>query len=139
MPRHSREQSATGIYHVMLRGVNRQSIFEDDEDCIKRINQHELIEQVSSPLEMFEDPLEKEDEKTVLHHICDSEARDLLRKLCSDPNICVIQTFKRKERNYIIESALKHGLGVRQLARITGVSYGIIQRINEKVGRRTVP
>ena len=79
MPRHSREQSATGIYHVMLR------------------------------------------------------------KLCSDPNICVIQTFKRKERNYIIESALKHGLGVRQLARITGVSYGIIQRINEKVGRRTVP
>ena len=38
MPRHSREQSATGIYHVMLKGVNRQSIFEDDEDCIKLIN-----------------------------------------------------------------------------------------------------
>ena len=231
MPRHSREQSATGIYHVMLRGVNRQSIFEDDGDCImfisllrnlvqrfddkgrplpalctiyayclmdnhihllvkeqtesistvikriavsyayyfnrkysrnghlfqdrfksepvndmayfmtlmryihqnpvkaemvgnidnyrwsswheyasanislspictvqsvfKRINQRELIELVSSPLEMFEDPLEKEDEKTVLHHVCDSEARDLLTKLCSDSNICVIQTFNR--------------------------------------------
>ena len=24
MPRHSREESVTGIYHVMLRGVNRQ-------------------------------------------------------------------------------------------------------------------
>ena len=35
MPRHSREQSGTGIYHVMLRGVNRQSIFEDDEDYIR--------------------------------------------------------------------------------------------------------
>ena len=90
-------------------------------------------------LEMFEDPLEKEEEKTVPHHIDDSEARDLLRKLCSDSNICAIQTFQRKERNSILESALRRGLGVRQLARLTGVSYGIIQRINEKVGQRTVP
>ena len=35
MPRHSREESVTGIYHVMLRGVNRQSIFEDEEDCVR--------------------------------------------------------------------------------------------------------
>ena len=27
---------------------------------------------------------------------------------------------------------IRRGLGVRQLARLTGVSYGIIQRINEK-------
>ena len=85
--------------------------------------------------EMFEDPLEKEEEKTVPHHFNDSEARDLLRKLCSDSNICAIQTFQRKERNSILESALRRGLGVRQLARLTGVSYGIIQRINEKVGQ----
>ena len=32
MPRKNREKSATGIYHVMLRGINRQDIFEDDED-----------------------------------------------------------------------------------------------------------
>ena len=275
MPRHSREQSGTGIYHMMLRGINRQSIFEDDEDYIrfisllrslvqrfddngrplptqctiyayclmnnhihllvkeqtdsisttikrvavsyayyfnrkysrnghlfqdrfksepvndmtyfvtlmkyihqnpvkaeivdnidnyrwsswheyvsanphlpsvcnvqsvfKRINQKDLIKLISSPIEMFEDPLEKEDEKTVLHHVCDSEARDLLRKLCSNSNLSIIQTFQRKERNSIIESALKYGLGIRQLARLTGVSYGIIQRINEKVGQRTVP
>ena len=275
MPRHSREQSGTGIYHVMLRGVNRQSIFEDDEDYIrlisllrnlvqrfddtgrplpaictiyayclmdnhihllvkeqtesistavkrvavsyayyfnrkysrrghlfqdrfksepvndmayfvtlmryihqnpvkaeivdnignyrwsswheyaspdlylpsvctvesvfKRISQHDLIELISLPVEMFEDPLEKEEEKTVPHHVDDSEARDLLRRLCSDSNICAIQTFQRKERNSILESALRRGLGVRQLARLTGVSYGIIQRINEKVGQRTVP
>ena len=84
---------------------------------------------------MFEDPLEKEEEKTVPHHVDDSETRDLLRRLCSDSNICAIQTFQRKERNSILESALRRGLGVRQLARLTGVSYGIIQRINEKVGQ----
>lgn len=32
MSRQARKQSGTGIYHVMLRGINRQDIFEDDED-----------------------------------------------------------------------------------------------------------
>ena len=29
MPRQGRETSGTGIYHVMLRGINRQDIFEE--------------------------------------------------------------------------------------------------------------
>ena len=32
MARQARKHSGTGIYHVMLRGINRQDIFEDDED-----------------------------------------------------------------------------------------------------------
>ena len=32
MPRQARRKSKTGIYHVIMRGINRQSIFEDDED-----------------------------------------------------------------------------------------------------------
>jgi len=32
LPRVAREKSSTGIYHIMLRGINRQDIFEDDED-----------------------------------------------------------------------------------------------------------
>lgn len=32
MSRQARKHSGTGIYHVMLRGINRQDIFEDDED-----------------------------------------------------------------------------------------------------------
>lgn len=35
MPRIARKKSESGIYHIMLRGINRQSIFEDDEDCEK--------------------------------------------------------------------------------------------------------
>ncbi len=33
MPRQARRKSETGIYHIMIRGINRQTIFEDDEDC----------------------------------------------------------------------------------------------------------
>ena len=32
MARMARRKSRTGIYHIMLRGINRQIIFEDDED-----------------------------------------------------------------------------------------------------------
>ena len=35
MPRSARKKSNSGMYHVMLRGINRQSIFEDDDDCEK--------------------------------------------------------------------------------------------------------
>ena len=32
MPRQARKQSSSGIYHIMLRGINRQQIFEDEDD-----------------------------------------------------------------------------------------------------------
>jgi len=33
MPRKARIESGTGIFHVMMRGINHQKIFEDEEDC----------------------------------------------------------------------------------------------------------
>lgn len=38
MPRHARKLSNSGIYHIMLRGINRQAIFKDDEDYQRFIN-----------------------------------------------------------------------------------------------------
>lgn len=35
MPRQARIKSKSGIYHVMLRGINQQQIFEDSEDYDK--------------------------------------------------------------------------------------------------------
>jgi len=35
MPRQARKRSKTGIYHIMLRGINQQQIFEDSEDFEK--------------------------------------------------------------------------------------------------------
>lgn len=32
MARQARQKSSSGIYHIVLRGINRQIIFEDDED-----------------------------------------------------------------------------------------------------------
>ncbi|SNS15561.1 REP element-mobilizing transposase RayT [Anaerovirgula multivorans] len=35
MPRTARVKSKSGIYHVIIRGTNRQEIFHDDEDCLR--------------------------------------------------------------------------------------------------------
>ena len=32
MPRKARVESGTGIFHVMMRGINHQNIFEEPED-----------------------------------------------------------------------------------------------------------
>ena len=34
MPRQARQASGTGIYHVMMRGINHQNIFEEPEDLL---------------------------------------------------------------------------------------------------------
>lgn len=33
MPRCARRKSETGVYHIMIRGINKEKIFIDDEDC----------------------------------------------------------------------------------------------------------
>ena len=48
MARRAREVSGTGIYHVMMRGINRQDIFEDSEDYTRFI---ELLFQMICPVD----------------------------------------------------------------------------------------
>ena len=38
MPRQPRVTSGTEIYHVMMRGINHQNIFEEPEDYYQSIN-----------------------------------------------------------------------------------------------------
>jgi|GEM_PF-1475772 len=35
MTRTGKIKSESGIYHIILRGINRQTIFEEDEDAVK--------------------------------------------------------------------------------------------------------
>lgn len=38
MPREARKRAESGIYHTMLRGIDRQMIFEDNEDYLRFID-----------------------------------------------------------------------------------------------------
>lgn len=47
MPRTPRRKSASGIYHIMLRGINQQVIFEDELDYAKFLETLEKYKAVS--------------------------------------------------------------------------------------------
>ncbi|MBC3805688.1 transposase, partial [Acetobacterium fimetarium] len=47
MPRKAREKSATAVYHVVLRGINRQVIFEDQEDHVKYLELLKSYQEIS--------------------------------------------------------------------------------------------
>lgn len=63
MSRKSREKSVTGVYHVMLRGINRERIFHDESDFLK-------FEKI---LKLMVTPVEEDDTSTAcckLHAYC---------------------------------------------------------------------
>lgn len=47
MPRAARKKSSSGIYHVMLRGINQQQIFQDEEDNKKFLQVIEECKKIS--------------------------------------------------------------------------------------------
>lgn len=47
MPRDARKRSKSGIYHIMLRGINRQNIFEDDGDKVRLLETIKKYREVS--------------------------------------------------------------------------------------------
>lgn len=47
MPREARRSSQNGIYHIMLRGINRQTIFEDDEDKLRLLETMKRFKNIS--------------------------------------------------------------------------------------------
>ena len=47
MPRNARKKSGSGIYHVILRGINKQRIFEDDQDNRKFLEKLKTYQEIS--------------------------------------------------------------------------------------------
>lgn len=54
MPRKLRDTSSTGVYHVMLRGNNKQSIFETSDDYVRFLL---LLDQKRHPMDSDHSPM----------------------------------------------------------------------------------
>jgi putative transposase len=251
MPRSARKKSSSNIYHIILRGINKQRIFEDDEDslyfleklktykdisgyeiyayCLMSNHVHLLMKEGEEPLStafrrigasyvywynwkysrvghLFQDryrsepvetdeyfltvmryihqnPLKAGIVKEILEYpwssyqeysqkpvICntkfalnlfsaepdqalkkmfkfnqennndrclefddgarlnDSEAAALIESVAKVKNPEDIQTYKKQNRNEIIKLLKEKGVSIRQIERLTGVSFGVIRR-----------
>jgi len=253
MPRVARKKGETGIYHVMLRGINRQNIFEDEEDnekflqvleeckiisgykilayCLMGNHIHLLIKIEEEPLELvfrrvgarfvylynwkykrtghlFQDRFKSEPIEdnsyllTVLRYIhqnplkaklcsninsykwssydnyinengivdceyvlscfgndklkaveqfidyhkeitgekcleiedanfrlTDDELRKLMKKVCGTNNITDFQIMDIKRRDKMITKLKAKGMSIRQISRLTGISFGIVRKL----------
>jgi putative transposase len=252
MPRGAREKSSSGIYHVVLRGINKQRIFEDNQDyckfleiiktnkdksgyiiyayCLMNNHIHLLIKEVAEPLgntfrrigasfvywynwkynrcgHLFQDRFKSEpvetdsyfltvlryihqnptkagmvkeieqypwssyQEYTTKAEICDTkfalklfsedyqealelwekfnyaqnndrcleyddgnrlndtEATELIQSIVGVKIPTEIQRYEKQKRNFVIRKLKNAGLSIRQISRLTGISFGITRGI----------
>lgn len=60
----------------------------------------------------------------------DSEALDLIRELGGVKSPIEIQKMEKAKRDELIRNCKSRGLSIRQIERLTGISFGIIRRIS---------
>ena len=99
----------------------------DTDVVLRRILWEELWDFVLEPTDNDGGILEMDDEPP--RSISDAGTKDLLRLQFGIVNVIDVQNLEKNQRNKIIKELCDQGAGFRQLARITGISYGIIQRV----------
>ena len=157
MPRQARQASGTGIYHVMMRGINHQNIFEEQEDYYQFLNTLDLMAQsyVDKNSTLF--PLC--DTHTVLNRVSFDELNELVNEPLSDEVACldiedaskgrpsddqVMMLIKEKTgvtnssafqqlptdiKKSILVELKSRKASLRQLERLTGIGKSMIYRM----------
>ena len=72
-------------------------------------------------------------EYTADDRLTDDDIRQYLRGHWQLEHPTDLQKKEKMERNEILIEAIRYGAPLRQLSRLTGISYGVIQRINGKM------
>ena len=108
MPRSTREKSRSGIYHLILWEINKQNIFEDNEDRQKFVDTLEYYKTISNYM-LCGQCLYKEQ-----LNLSDNEVMDHLREL-EIATISALQRLKKEERDDIIKKMKDmQGVTIRQ-------------------------
>ena len=124
------------IYHVMIRGINRQDIFETPEDY------RTFIETLASLREVV-----SEDMRTKIctchiyaycimpnHVIPDIEIREAVVNACGLRSIADFQLLTLERRKSVIQEVMQSlDVRPRQLSRVTGMNYETIRNIAKKL------
>ena len=74
-------------------------------------------------------------EYTTDDRLTDDDIRQYLRGHWHLEHPTDLQKKEKTDRNEILIEAIQYGASLRQLSRLTGISYGVIQRINSKMGQ----
>lgn len=92
-----------------------------------RISKDELNELVCTALEEYEEILDIENESP--KQLSDDDVKDFLLHSEGISNPLMIQSLEKVRRNEVLIAAKRMGAGLRKLSRLTGVSFGVIQKL----------
>ena len=113
---HEYEKKYTGLIDVCNTAI-----------VLNRISWKELYDYVCESGHDDGSILEMDDEPP--RSVPDSAIKEFLSARYGISNMMELQNVDKNKRNIIIREVCEQGAGFRQLARITGISYGIIQRV----------
>ena len=96
---------------------------------LARISKADLAELINTPLE--DDVQILDIDTDGCKSICDSDVKTFLQTSQGIANPLMVQSLEKTRRNEVLRYALSFGAGVRQLSRLTGVSYGVVQKLTK--------
>ena len=94
---------------------------------LSRISREDLKDLVCSPVEGYSQILDIDNDGD--KSVSDSDVRAVLLNRQGIANPLMVQSLEKTRRNEVLRSALSAGAGIRQLSRLTGVSFGVIQKL----------
>ena len=85
--------------------------------------------------EMVNDPLPKTQrildiDRKINGRMEDDEVREFIQTVCHIQTISDVQQMPRNRRNEVLKLILEYGASIRQISRVTGISRGIIGKLN---------
>ena len=152
MARKPRRMSASGYMHIIVRGVGKQILFEDNMDYrhfLDRLEQYSMdlsvIKTLIGDWVQYEDFMNAVGKDECLEY--DSERSDdwaitRLKECLNVPTGTVLRTYRKAERDAALVKLKECGLSVRQIERLTGINRNVIQRAGrsrKKSQERTSP
>ena len=111
--------------------VNDMAYFVTLLRYLKRMSFDDLKELVEAPLDDDVQCLDLDE--TVKISVGDREIRQHLLESYGITDSIKVQEVDKEKRNEIIVSCLEIGAGMCQLSRLTGVTYGVINRVRGKM------
>ena len=94
---------------------------------LNRVGSQNLIELVNTDMDEFVDIVDIDNDNVRM--ISDDEVREYLRESQGIANPLMVQSLEKARRNTVLKAAKGIGAGIRQLSRLTGVSFGVIQKL----------
>ena len=128
MPRRARQTSGTGIYHVMMRGINHQNIFEELEDY------YQFIATLNRMRVHYDEEVSPSGINCTYYAYClmSNHFHLLIREReerVGVTNSSAFQVLEDKSKRMVLKELKDKGASYRQLERLTGVGRGLIQKL----------